>query len=210
MAADDDAVLGAARRRTLVGFRLTALLAVVGLLLGMGDTGDGHTWQDRLAGIALGLLSWVVANASANALVRPLLRRGEDAERIQVVTSGVLGALMAVAAALVANVHGSWSAVAAGAGWLAAGAVAAVASLPAWLAGLERQDAVGRGLREALVLEPPTRIAWQVSVWFLTGVLFTVWVALLEGEPWTAVAAVPVQASVMAALALASQRRRFR
>lgn len=44
-------------------------------------------------------------------------------------------------------------------------------------------------------------------VWFLTGVLFVVWVALLEGEVATAVAAVVLQAAVMAALAVTSQRR---
>ncbi|MGM0385637.1 MAG: hypothetical protein ACQERF_06630 [Actinomycetota bacterium] len=183
-----------------------AFISLVAIVVAMADTG-GHTWQDRLAAIALGLLSWVACTMLANALVRPLLDRGLDPEHVQLVTSGALGALMGGAAILVANLHGSWSAVAAGAGWLTAGAVAGVAGLTALLSGLEREDAVGDEMRRALEREPAGRMAWQVMVWFLTGALFVVWVALLEGAVATAGAAVVLQAAVMAALALTSQRR---
>ncbi|MDX5399140.1 MAG: hypothetical protein LPK92_05395, partial [Actinomycetes bacterium] len=88
-----------------------------------------------------------------------------------------------------------------------AGAAAGVAGLPGLLAGLERQDETGAELRRALEREPAGRMAWQVMVWFLTGVLFIVWVALLEGVVATAVAAVVLQAALMSALALTSQRR---
>lgn len=196
----------AARDRTVLWTRISLLIAAVAVIAAMADTGDGHSWLEKLGGVVLGAGAWVSCNVMANLASRPLAQRGVGFSRTKLVTGAVLGVLMALAAAGIGAWYGPWSALAVGAGWMAATSLVSYAGLHSWATALERDDETGEVMREILATQRPWAAPADVAISVLLASMLGVGVVLLA-SPWPLLLGVlPAWALITAGLALLSGR----